>query len=117
MQSGSFWAYREAAELPDYDQDVPDVKVLWNKSHVAQRPHLCDVCNEEIATGTLYRSAGWIIDGTFETSKTHGAGGYPSTCPRFAEQDRQQPAEQFEADRAEFFPAAPSAPQNGESGS
>ena len=105
MQSGSFWAYREAAEPPDYDQDVPDVKVLWNKSHVARRPHLCDTCNEVIAPGTLYRSSGWIIDGKFEASKTHGAGGYPSTCPKLAERDRKELADQFEADRAAFFPA------------
>lgn len=101
MQSGSYWAYRGAAELPDYDRDIPDVKVLWNKSHTARKPHLCDGCGDEIAPGTVYRSSGWIIDGEFQTQKTHG-----ETCPRFAERERKELAEQFEADRQRFFPSS-----------
>lgn len=106
MQSGSFWAFREAAELPDYEQEAPDVRVLWDKCHTARRPHLCDRCNEEISPGTTYRSIGHVIDGVFETMKMHGAvGGYPSSCPRFAERDRKDLADQFAADQALYFPA------------
>lgn len=105
MQSGSFWAYREAAELPDYDPQEPDFTSLWDKSHVARRSHLCTVCGEEIASGSRYRSIGFIMDGRFEAQKVHGVVGFPSTCPKFAERDRRELAEQFEKDRAKFFPA------------
>lgn len=108
MQSGSFWAFREAAELPDYEQDIPVVKMLWNKTHTARRPHLCTACHDEIAPGSIYRSQGWLIDGVFEASKLHGAhGGYPSPCPRWSEKDRQELADQFAADQARYFPTHP----------
>lgn len=104
MQSGSFWAFREAAELPDYDPQEPDLTSLWDKVHVARKPHLCTACGEEIAVGTRYRSIGFIMDGRFETIKEHGHG-YPSSCPKWADRDRADLADQFEKDRAEFFPA------------
>jgi hypothetical protein len=107
MQSGSYWAFREAAELPDYEQDIPVVKVLWSKVHTARRPHLCTACGEGIAPGTVYRSQGFLVDDVFETSKLHGAvGGYPSACPKFAELDRKELADQFEADRQRYFPTS-----------
>lgn len=107
--SGSFWAYREAAEIPDRDDCAPDIRILWDKVHTARKPHLCDGCGDEIAPGSRYRSVGLIMDGARLTQKTHGEG--PTTCPRFAERDRLRAereraelAEQFEKDRAEFFP-------------
>jgi hypothetical protein len=105
MQSGSYWAFREAAELPDYDPQEPDFTSLWDKSHIARRPHLCTICGDEIAPGSRYRSIGFLMDGAFETQKIHGVVGLPSTCPKWAERDRKELADQFEKDRAEFFPA------------
>lgn len=108
MQSGSYWAYREAAELPDYDREAPDVRTLWDKQHTARRPHLCDLCGEEIAPGTRYRSVGIVMDGEFATQKMHGLGwgaSAVSPCPKFAERDRKELAEQFEADRQQYFPS------------
>jgi hypothetical protein len=104
MQSGSYWAFREAAELPDYDRYEPDFTSLWDKSHVARKPHLCSVCGEEIAPGSRYRSIGFLMDGRFETQKVHGVVGFPSTCPRWAERDRRELADQFDRDAADFFP-------------
>jgi hypothetical protein len=112
MQSGSFWAFREAAELPDYEPPEHDFTSLWDKVHVARKPHLCSVCREEIAPGARYRSIGFILDGRFEAMKEHGDGGYPSTCPKWAGRDRQEMEAQFEADRADFFPAESPRPQS-----
>lgn len=117
MQSGSYWAYRSAGEIPDRDHDAPTVRILWDKKHVARRAHLCSLCDEEISPGTPYRSVGVIVDGEFETQKSHGAfgaGAYPSQCPRFAERDREDIAAQFEADRLLLNPTkgrAPNSPQ------
>lgn len=104
MSSGSFWAFREAAEIPDRDDHWPDVKTLWDKCHVARKPHLCTACGEEISPGARYRSAGIIVDGDFAVHKTHGDAGYPSACPRYAERDRAELAAQFETDRKDCFP-------------
>jgi hypothetical protein len=100
MQSGSYWAYRSAAELPDYEQEAPDWKGLWDKQHVARRPHECSACGDEIAPGTKYRSIGGLMDGLFETSKFH-----LGQCPRFAEREKAELARQFEEDRERFFPS------------
>jgi hypothetical protein len=113
MSSGSYWAFREAAELPDYERDEPDFISLWDNVHVARKPHLCTVCGEEIAPGTRYRSLGFIMDGRFETQKVHGDPGYPSTCPKWAERDRKELEAQFEADRQQFFPAEGGADDGG----
>lgn len=100
MQSGSYWAYREAAELQDRDDYPPQMHVLWDKRHTARKAHLCAICDEEISPGSRYRSVGMIYEGVFEVQKTH----FPVNCPRFAERDRAELAAQFEADRDQFFP-------------
>jgi hypothetical protein len=103
--SGSYWAYRSAAELPDYDPEPPTVQVLWDKRHTARRAHLCSLCGEAIAPGTRYRSIGVIIDGEFLTQKEHGLGwgaNAVSPCPKFAARDHQELAAQYEADKALF---------------
>ncbi|UPT53180.1 hypothetical protein [Synechococcus phage Ssp-JY42] len=86
----------------EWQDDWPTQTVLWDKRHKARRPHLCDMCNEEIAVGSMYRSVGVIVDGEFSTFKNHGFGGYPPNCPRFAELHAKELADQFEADRALF---------------
>lgn len=98
MQSGSYWAYRSAAELPDYEQEAPDWRGLWDKKPVARRPHLCSCCGGEIPTGTRYRSVGGLMDGVFEASKWH------IVCP-LSERERAELEQQFEEDRQRFFPS------------
>jgi hypothetical protein len=109
MSSGSYWAFREAAELPDRDYEGPDVRVLWDKTHAARRPHLCSLCDEEIPAGARYRSLGQIVDGDFEVMKMHGRGygEYPSACPKFRPRDLADIAAeeaQYQADQQRYFP-------------
>lgn len=86
---------------------APDVRVIWNKTPKARKPHLCDLCNEEIAVGEVYSSMGVITDGVFEATKMHRwAGGYPSGCPTRGARDRAEAEAQFAADQEAFFPAA-----------
>lgn len=101
----SYAAFRSAAEIPDHDWEPPTVRVLWNKTPMARRPHLCCICGEEIAAGTRYESVGVLIDGDFEATKQHlRTTDHVSGCPRFAERDKAELAAQFAADKAAFFP-------------
>lgn len=78
----------EQEQWRDQNDGAPDVRVLWNKTPKAKRPHLCDQCHEEIAPGEVYESQGYIIDGEFTAKKTHRwAYHYPSGCPRFRHRD------------------------------
>lgn len=80
--SGSFWSFRAAAELPDYDYEGPDIRVLWDKTPKARKAHRCDACGEEIAAGEVYESRGYTEDGAFKAEKLHRwAYLYPSGCP------------------------------------
>lgn len=88
--------------------DCPDVKTLWDKCHIARRQHLCTACGEEISSGVKYRSTGLLVDGVLDVQKLHGVGGYPSSCPRFADRDRAELSAQFEQDQAQFFPTGAS---------
>lgn len=107
MQSGSFWAFREAAEVPDYDPDIPVVKALWNKRPVARVPHQCTACGGEISPGTQYENHGYLIDGEFEQTKQHMRSPTPgvSGCPKYAAKDIADLEAQFEEDRRAFATA------------
>ena len=63
------------------DDGVPDVVTVWDKAHTAKRPHLCSLCNQEIAPGSRYRNAGILVDGVLEQFKMHGETAYPRSCP------------------------------------
>ena len=85
-----------------YDYDPPDIRVIWERRPKAKKPHLCCVCDEEIAIGTVYENRGYYYEGEFRTEKHH-AGAYlmPRGCPKFLTADI---AAQEEAMRLEDNP-------------
>lgn len=67
---------------------APDIRVLWDKTPVARKPHRCDCCGGEIASGEKYESRGIVLDGAFQAEKLHRwAYQYPSGCPRLRARD------------------------------
>jgi len=101
MQSGSFWAFREAAEIPDRDDGAPDWRLLSEKVSTRRKgPILCTFCNDPINVGDRYRTVSAMEDGRFVLIQQH-----TPSCPRFAIKDRAEAADQFERDKALFPPA------------
>lgn len=100
MQSGSFWAYREAAEIPDRDDSAPHWRMLSSRTHMrGPKPILCDTCNLQIAGGHLYRCVTALEDGKFVMIRHH------VRCPdRAFAKERADLAAQFAKDQAELFP-------------
>jgi hypothetical protein len=65
-----------------YDDGGPDVRVLRSAKRTARREMLCDHCGRIIAKGETYHSAAFVVDGKFETSRSHTTMG---TCNVAAE--------------------------------
>lgn len=66
----------------DAHDGEPTVVVLWDKRQTARQSHECNCCGEEIAQGTVYQSAGYIVDGERSYEKLHlYAYHCPSGCP------------------------------------
>jgi hypothetical protein len=76
MQSGSYWSFRAAAEIPDYEEpeyDKPDF-LRVTRQRAAKR-HLCDACKTPIEQGELYQVTALKIEGEFIFERRH------ITCP------------------------------------
>lgn len=88
-----------------WDYEGPDIVLLWEKTPKARKPHLCDRCNEPIAVGEQYESAGWREDGEFQFRKCHRwAYHYPSGCPSIGAKDKaelEEPSTPVDAGRDE----------------
>jgi hypothetical protein len=74
-----------------WEYEGPEIVLLWNRTPRARRAHLCDHCNEPIAIGEKYETAGWLEDGVFTFRKTHRfAYNYPSGCPVLGAKERAE---------------------------
>jgi len=86
--------------------EAPVIRVLWQRKPHARKPYVCEQCREPIAPGERYESVGLIEDGAFRHMTLHiNAAQYPSGCPSTGQRDAAELADQFEKDRAAFFPS------------
>lgn len=106
MQSGSYWAYREAGAFDQDPDEGLEVRVLSSGEHTARKAHGCAGCEGLIEPGQRYGKTVMLDEGRFEIQRVHADAGECQASRLAVEARRKAEAKaMFEAEAKAMFEA------------